>query len=177
MPPQASDTRRTALLRARVFELSRFLSVGAVAFVVDLGLFNVLRFGPGELLKDKPLTAKIISVAVATLVSWLGNRHWTFSAHRTTRRGRELTLYAAINLLGVLIGIGTLAFSHYVLNLRTPLEDNISTVLGIVLGTIVRYIGYKKLVFTSPAAVPDVATTAVAQPVVELGDGEARPQP
>lgn len=168
-------------MRSRLLELSRFLSVGAVAFVVDLGLFNVLRFGPGRLLEDKPLTAKIISVGVATLVSWLGNRHWTFSQHRTTHRGRELTLYAAINVLGVLIGIGTLAFTHYVLNLRTPLEDNISTVLGIVLGTIVRYVGYKKLVFTSPAPVGEVRAPApdvqgAPRPAVGLGDGDVEPQ-
>ncbi|WP_082812618.1 GtrA family protein [Cellulomonas timonensis] len=168
-------------MRSRLLELSRFLSVGAVAFVVDLGLFNALRFGPGRLLEDKPLTAKIISVAVATLVSWLGNRHWTFSQHRTTHRGRELTLYAAINVLGVFIGIGTLAFTHYVLNLRTPLEDNISTVLGIVLGTIVRYVGYKKLVFTtrtpaSEAPAPARDVQAAPRPAVGLGDGDVGPQ-
>ncbi|MDM8084665.1 GtrA family protein [Cellulomonas cellasea] len=167
-------------MRSRLLELTRFLSVGAVAFVVDLGLFNVLRFGPGRLLEDKPLTAKIIAVAVATLVSWLGNRHWTFSSHRTAHRGRELTLYAAINVLGVFIGIGTLAFTHYVLDLRTPLEDNISTVLGIVLGTIVRYIGYKKLVFTTRAPSTDLrtpdGTVRPARPAVGLGDGEVRPQ-
>lgn len=168
-------------MRSRLLELTRFLSVGAVAFVVDLGLFNVLRFGPGRLLEDKPLTAKIISVAVATLVSWLGNRHWTFSQHRTTHRGRELTLYAAINVLGVFIGIGTLAFSHYVLNLRTPLEDNISTVLGIVLGTIVRYVGYKKLVFTTRAPAREAPTPArgvqpAPRPAVGLGDGDIGPQ-
>ena len=31
---------RDSALRARAYELARFLSVGGVAFVVDLGLFN-----------------------------------------------------------------------------------------------------------------------------------------
>ena len=69
--------------RARLAELARFLSVGGVAFVVDMGLFNLLRFGPGELLAEKPITAKVVSTLVATLVSWVGNRLWTFSQHRT----------------------------------------------------------------------------------------------
>lgn len=142
-----------ASLRARIVELTRFLAVGGVSFVVDLGLFNLLRFGPGELMLHKPITAKVTSVAVATLVSWVGNRHWTFSDHRTAQRGRELTLYAIINVLGVLIGIGALAFSHYVLGLRTPLADNVSTVLGIALGTVVRYVGYKRYVFVTPTVV------------------------
>ena len=64
---------------ARAFSLSQFAAVGVVALVVDLGLFNLLRFGPGELLDDRPITAKVIATVVATLVSWMGNRHWTFS--------------------------------------------------------------------------------------------------
>ncbi len=150
----ATRSPRLAAVRARVVELSRFLAVGGVSFVVDLGLFNLLRFGPGELLLHKPLTAKVLSVAAATLVSWVGNRHWTFADHRTAQRGRELLLYAVINVLGVFIGIAALAFSHYTLGLHTPLADNISTVLGIALGTIVRYVGYKRYVFITPSAEP-----------------------
>ena len=146
---------RMAVVRSRLLEMTKFLAVGGVSFVVDLGLFNLLRFGPGELLLHKPLTAKVLSVAVATLVSWVGNRHWTFADHRTAQRGRELLLYAVINVLGVLIGIGALAFSHYVLDLRTPLADNISTIIGIALGTIVRYVGYKRFVFITPSARDD----------------------
>ncbi|GCE77673.1 GtrA family protein [Cellulomonas biazotea] len=140
-----------AALRARALEIGRFLSVGAVAFVVDLGVFNLLRFGPGELLEHKPITAKVISLALATVVSWLGNRHWTFAAHRTTRHGRELVVYAAINLVGAVMPVATLAFSHYVLAQVSPLADNVATVVGIALGTVVRYVGYKRWVFTGHA--------------------------
>ena len=146
---------RLADVRSRLLEMTRFLAVGGVAFVVDLGLFNLLRFGPGELMLHKVLTAKVLSVAVATLVSWVGNRHWTFADHRTAQRGRELTLYAVINVLGVLIQVGALALSHYVLGLHTPLADNVSTVLGIALGTIFRYVGYKRFVFITPSARDD----------------------
>ncbi|MGN8245674.1 GtrA family protein [Cellulomonas soli] len=132
---------------ARALELSRFLSVGAVAFVVDLGLFNLLRFGPGELLGHKPLTAKVISVVAATLVSWFGNRRWTFAEHRTARRGRELVVFAAVNLVGMVVPVATLAFSHYALQLTSPLADNAATICGIVLATALRYVGYKRWVF------------------------------
>jgi len=138
-------------LRAKAYELGRFLSVGGVAFVVDLGLFNLLRFGPGRLLEDKPLTAKVLSVLAATLVSWLGNRMWTFSGRRTDRRVRELVVFGAVNLVGAVVPVLTLAFSHYVLDLRTPLADNVATVVGIGLGTVLRYVGYSRWVFTGTA--------------------------
>ncbi|GEA89944.1 hypothetical protein Q760_05130 [Cellulomonas cellasea DSM 20118] len=164
---------RLLALRVRVLELARFLSVGGVAFVVDLGLFNLLRFGPGELLVEKPITARVLSIAAATVVSWLGNRHWTFAEHRTARRGREFTAYALVNAAGVVLGVGTLALSHYVLGFTTPLADNVANVIGIGLGTVVRYIGYKTLVFTSASG--DVVPT-VAPPVV-LEDVTATDEP
>ncbi|GIG29325.1 GtrA family protein [Cellulomonas marina] len=134
--------------RVRLAELARFGAVGALAFVVDLGLFNLLRFGPGELLIHKPLSAKIISVLAATAVSWVGNRWWTFAEHKTERHGRELLAFVAINVVGMLVPVLTLAFSHYVLHRTSPLADNVATVVGIGLATIVRYLGYKRFVFT-----------------------------
>lgn len=170
--PGAGPARLLAL-RVRVLELARFLSVGGVAFVVDLGLFNLLRFGPGELLVEKPITARVLSIGAATVVSWLGNRHWTFAEQRTARRGREFTAYAVVNAIGVVLGLGTLGFSHYTLGFTTPLADNVANVIGIVLGTVVRYVGYKKFVFTSAdvEVVPTVAPPVVLDPLPELVPG------
>ena len=155
--------------RARFAELARFGSVGAVAYVVDLGLFNLLRFGPGDLLIHKPLTAKVISVAVATLVAWLGNRYWTFSDRKTSSRRRELAGFVVVNIGGLIIGVGCLAFSHYVLGLTSPLADNISAnVVGLVLGTAFRYVFYRRLVFTGGPAGPD-QPAAVVTPAPVVG--------
>ena len=133
-------------MRSRALELARFGSVGAVAYVVDIGLFNLLRFGPGGLLEDKPITAKVLSVAVATLVAWIGNRYWTFSARRTASPRRELVVFAVVNVGGMLVAVGCLAFSHYV--------------LGLALGTAFRYVAYRRLVFTGAAAPHDVPSAA-----------------
>jgi putative flippase GtrA len=137
--------------RARAYEILRFLSVGGMAFVVDIGLFNLLRFGPGHLLEHKPVSAKIISMVAATLVSWMGNRHWTFSRQRTDRQARELVVFASVNIVCAGIPIVTLALSHYTLGLTNALADNVATVIGIGIGTVLRYIGYKRWVFTGHA--------------------------
>lgn len=141
--------RRRPGRRHLIGELARFGAVGAVAFVVDTGLFNLLRYGPGEVLAAKPITAKIISVTVATIVAWLGNRYWTFAANRTDSRSRELLFFAAVNAGGMLIAVGCLGLSHYVLGLTSPLADNVSAnVIGLALGTAFRYVAYRWLVFT-----------------------------
>jgi putative flippase GtrA len=140
---------RTGLLGGRLAELARFGSVGLLAYVIDIGVFNLLRFGPGELLGHKPLTAKVLSVAAATLVAWLGNRYWTFSRQRTRRRSRELGMFVLVNAGGMAIAVGCLAVSHYVLDLTSPLADNISANgVGLVLGTAFRYVMYRRFVFT-----------------------------
>ena len=160
-----------AAVRARIAELARFGSVGAAAYVVDLGLFNLLRFGPGDLLGHKPLTAKVVSVAVSTMVAWLGNRYWTFSDRRSSSRGRELAGFVVVNLGGMVIAVGCLAFSHYVLGLTSGLADNISANgVGLILGTAFRYVCYRQLVFTgtptagvaAPAPAPELHAPPVA---------------
>lgn len=152
-PPRS---RRAALVE-RAAELLRFGTVGGVAFVVDTGLFNLLRFGPGDLLADKPLTAKVLSVAVATIVAWLGNRYWTFSDRKTQTQLREFIGFVVVNIGGMGIALGCLWFSHYVLDLRSPLADNISANgVGLVLGMVFRYLAYRTFVFTAtPAGTPD----------------------
>lgn len=147
-------------MRGRLAELVRFGFVGGLAFVVDAGLFNLLRFGPGELLGHKPLTAKVVSVAVATVVAWLGNRYWTFAARRTGNRRREFVAFAVANVIGMAIAVCCLAFSHYVLGLTSPLADNIAAnVVGLVLGTIFRYLAYRFFVFTGAAGPTPQDTT------------------
>jgi putative flippase GtrA len=131
----------------RLLELARFGSVGALAYVVDLGVFNLIRLS--DSLGHKPLTAKVVSVAVATLVAWLGNRYWTFAARRRQERGRELVGFLVVNVGGMLVAVACLAVSHYVLGFTSPLADNVAANgVGLVLGTAFRYVAYRRWVFT-----------------------------
>lgn len=145
--------RARGMMHVLLRELIKFGVVGAVAFVVDVGVFNLLRFGPGEVLGDKPLSAKVASVAVATCVAWYGNRQWTFRHRRTSAPGRELLQFAVINVIGLGIGLACLWVSHYLLGLRSPLADNVSANgVGLVLSTLFRFWAYRRYVFTEELA-------------------------
>lgn len=134
-------------------ELLKFGAVGAIAFVVDIGVFNLMRTGiiGGEHgLAEKPLTAKTISVLTATVVAWLGNRYWTFRRRRRASRRREFALFLLMNVGGLAISLACLGFSHYVLRLTSALADNVAgNVIGLGLGTLFRFWAYRQLVFTS----------------------------
>jgi putative flippase GtrA len=130
-------------------EAGKFLTVGGLGYVVDVSTFNLLRFAGGEgPLYDKPLTAKIISVVVATLVTYAGNRQWTWRDRRRSGYAREYALFFVLNGIAMAIAVGTLAISHYVLGFTSPLADNIAAnVVGLALGTAFRFWSYRRWVF------------------------------
>ncbi|MDE9365214.1 GtrA family protein [Luteipulveratus sp. YIM 133132] len=139
--PQSTSTSR---------QLVGFAVVGVLGFATDVGGFNLLRFAGGEgPLHDYPLTAKIVSGVAATVVAWLGNRYWTFRHSRRAAKHREFLLFAAVAVMGTLIALGCLWISHYLLDLRSPLADNISANgIGLVLATVFRFWAYRAHVFS-----------------------------
>ena len=135
-----------------VRELAKFGTIGAVAFVLDTAIYNVLVFGvPGlvePLLPGHPLTGKVISTAVGTLFSWIGNRTWTFRHRGGKKVHHELALFIFFNIVGLLIALACLGFSRYVLGFESQLADNISgNGIGLVLGTLFRFWAYRTYVF------------------------------
>jgi putative flippase GtrA len=130
-------------------ELGKFGVIGLVAYVIDLTIFNVLRFAGGEgPLYDKPLTAKVISVLFATTFAYFGNRHWTFKDRSRSSFRRQYALFFVFNAVGMIISLSCLWVSHYLLGFESALADNISAnVVGLVLGTIFRFWGYHNWVF------------------------------
>ncbi len=128
----------------------KFGVVGLVGYVVDVGLFNALRlgaFGDGHVLQG-PIGAKVLSVTVAVLVTWFGNRYWTFREHRRENYLLELMEFSAVAAGGLLIGLLCLWVSHYVLGFDNLLADNIAANgVGLVLGTTFRFLLYRFWVY------------------------------
>jgi putative flippase GtrA len=70
----------------------RFLGVGGLGLVTDLGIFTlIVAYHP------QPLLARLISLAIATIVTWRLNRALTFgrSGRRTTEEAVRYALVAA----------------------------------------------------------------------------------
>ncbi len=150
-------------LRSLAREAARFGVVGAVGFVIDVGLFNILRYaGDPAVLEHKPLTAKAISVAAATVATYLGNRHWTWRDRVRGARHREAILFFAFNGIGMAIALACLGFSHYVLDLHSALADNVSAnLVGLVFGTVFRFWSYRTFVFVRGKPAPPAARESV----------------
>jgi putative flippase GtrA len=141
-------TRLAALIRWMWTNLVRYALkfgvVGLLGFVTDIVIFNVLR----ATVFDEPIVPNIISVGVATIVTWFGNRYWTFREHRRKNYLLELLEFGAVAVGGLAIATFCLWISHYVLGFTDQLSDNISkNVVGLFLGTTFRFLLYRFWVY------------------------------
>ncbi|RIV39526.1 GtrA family protein [Micromonospora radicis] len=154
--PDSSPTRTGLVhsLRDRfghlLRELSKFATVGGIAFLVDFALFNYL-IGPVAM---EQLTAKTIATVTAATFAFLGNRFWTWRHRRRTNPAREYALFFFFNAVGLGIAVACLAVSRYGLGsiwpqvFQTRLADNIASfVVGTGLGTLFRFWSYRRFVF------------------------------
>lgn len=161
MSPAPATSLLTALLdRVRHLgpEAVRFGVVGLTGVAVQVVAFNLLRYaGPHHagVLLDRPITAQVLSVALATVVTYLGNRYWTYRHRARGSVARELPVFVLLNAVAIGIGAGCLGLTHYLLGLTSPLADNLSgNVVGLGLGTLFRFWSYRRFVFTGDAVVP-----------------------
>lgn len=133
-------------------ELLKFGTVGAVGWLVQTGVSNLLWHGAGA----GPLTGSVVATVVATMVTYAGNRYWTFRHRDQSGLAREYFLFFVLNGIGLLIQLLFLGFTVYTLGLDGPVARNLSNnVIGVGFATLFRYWSYKKWVFL-PASAPPV---------------------
>lgn len=160
-----------------IHEIAKFGVVGIIAYVITVGVFNILRFagtnGEGVLF-DRALTAQAIAVIVATTFAYFANRHWTWKDRERTGLAREYTLFFLINAVTLIVTLLLLWFSHYVLGLKSALADNISAnVVGLIIGTAMRFYAYRRWVFPAASEASTAAPLAAAPSGSEAPSAEA----
>jgi putative flippase GtrA len=151
----ASLHRRLAAL---IPELAKFGVVGGIGAIIDLGGAAYLHSG----MHIGGMEAKAISIAVATVVTYLGSRFWTFRHRVNQALRRETTLFVALNVVGLVIAEIVIAFTIHGLGDKSALAYNAASVVGTGLGTIFRYFAYKKWVFLRPEVTPAEAPVPAA---------------
>ena len=129
-----------------IHEGAKFLIVGAIG----IGVLNLIFIPLHGLLGLGPLTSVTIATVVATIVTFLGNRYWSFRHRAGAGTAREGATFFMLNGVGLLIQYAVLGFSNYALGLTTKLENVIAVNLGIGIGTLFRFWSYRKWVWVPP---------------------------
>jgi putative flippase GtrA len=151
---------RDLYLRFQVLlhEIGKFGVVGAVGFVVQLGLQNAMYPGHGI----SATTSVLIATAIATTVTFLGNRYWAFRHRRTAKIARESALFVFFNVVGMLIQAGAVAIDAHVLGHTGRLSYNVATIIGVVFATLFRLFCYRRFVFREVPAIPGQSADELA---------------
>jgi putative flippase GtrA len=131
-------------------EASKYSTVGAMGYVVDVSLFNLFSVvGKTVFEVDQPFGAKIAATAIAVFFTYVLNSRWTFK-HRNGRPESlsRIVRYALVNVVGLSITILALFVSRNILGFDSLLADNISAnVVGVGLAMIFRFFANRKWVF------------------------------
>ena len=135
-------------------EVARFLTVGGVATLVSLVIFNGLvhgYFAGTGVLHDQPLVAFILANTVGMVVSYHGSRFWAFRHREVVFRDGGRVAYFLVNIVSMVIPVCCLAFSRYVLDRDDPVADNLAAnVVGLGLGTVARFFAIRRFIFLNP---------------------------
>ena len=149
-------------------EIAAFGFVGALSFIIDIGLFNLLlHHGQG------PIEAKIFSTAVSTTFAYFGNRYLSFSHRARSSLGREAGFFFLINFITLVGSLLILAFFAYPLHYKfDKVVMNVVNLATIAIGTVIRFDAYKRFVFLDPDKVR-VGAGGVAEAMPGSAGGSA----
>ncbi|GAB6859035.1 hypothetical protein JCM13591A_31400 [Microbacterium xylanilyticum] len=127
---------------------ARFLIVGGISTLIEVGAFNLFVYVFGWDL----VVGKIAASLVALVNAYFGNREWAFR-HRD-RRGRvaEIVLFLGVNLVCTLLGAGLVWLGAEAVEALTGRAPGAALVNVVNLGSIavivvVRFLLYHYVVF------------------------------
>ncbi len=135
-----------ARFRHLIHETAKFGVVGGVGFIVSLVGADLLRYD-ADLGKYKAVT---VATALATVVTFVGNRYWTYRHRVHAGTGRESVMFFVMNGVGLLIQYACIALVVDGLGKDTQVWYNLANLAGIMLGTIFRFFSYRKWVWKAP---------------------------
>jgi putative flippase GtrA len=134
-----------------IYQLAKFLLVGAFFAVFDLIILNSLMayFGITKEAILKYSTFVIVSFITVTIFKYFANKYWAFEKTEKERMEREFGIFFLVTAIsGVIqVGVASLLFKFLTLIISPFLAGNIGKISGIVVASAWNFLCYKFLVF------------------------------
>jgi putative flippase GtrA len=135
-----------------VYQLAKFLLIGAFFAIFDLIILNLLmeEFG---ISKDSGLKYSLfvaISFIIATTVKYIADKYWAFEKSEKEQMGVEFVKFFLITLVSGVIQVGVASVVFNALSSSGMTEvvlGNVGKILGIAVASVLNFICYKFIVF------------------------------
>jgi putative flippase GtrA len=178
------DDRPVTVIRALyerfrqiIHEFAKFGVIGVIGLAITNIGYVVFHSKAGM----GPVSSTTVSTIIATCVTYVGNRYWSFKHRERTNVPRETIIFFFLNGVGLLIQDAAVGFNYYVLNLSgNKLAEFLALNVGIGVATLFRFWSYRKFVWAAKAdgtgtpAIPAAPVTA-EQPAARNGNGHYAP--
>lgn len=146
-----------------VYQLAKFILVGALNTLIDWGILNLLMFLTSVVAGSQFLMFKGFSFLAATTNSYFWNKFWTFKKAdasvdgcgqmKKENAGSEFAQFLIVSVIGFGLNLGV---AHLIVNvlgaqwgLSPALWANFGALCGTLLGLVWNFLGYKLIVFKS----------------------------
>jgi putative flippase GtrA len=148
---------------------TRFLIVGALSTLIEVGVFNLLYL----MLGVDVVAAKVIASLVALINAYFGNREWTFRNRGQHGRKLEITLFIVVNAIctglgAVLLAAGVWAAGIWLATEPGPVWINVINLASIGIVVAVRFLFYHYLVFRGSRTRPGQKAAAEDDSLVSI---------
>lgn len=136
-----------------VYQLAKFLLIGAFFAIFDLIILNVLLkyFGISGNEGVKYAVFVATSFIVVTMVKYVADKYWAFEKASREQMGSEFGKFFAITLIsgGIQVGVASMIFAAVpsLFEMTEIVAGNVGKIGGIVVASAWNFIGYKFIVF------------------------------
>lgn len=138
-------------------QMAKLVIIGVVNTVVDFGVFNLF---PSSV----PLFWRVtLAFALATEVSYLLNRRWTFQLRGGAGVWRETTIFFLVNGVAWAATVGIVLGAEAVFGDLSRLEENVAKLVAGVVILLPKLASYRDLVFRRSLARRQASATAAAE--------------
>lgn len=134
-----------------IYQLARFILVGGLNFLIDMGVLNFLIFATGISTGIIQSSFKASSFLIAVINSYVWNKYWIFKRDATENIYREFFQFLIISVIGFSINIG---IDYIFVNMVSPFGGmalktwaQFSAMVASALAMIWNFMGYKFIVF------------------------------
>ncbi len=158
---------RSFTTRQSGVQIARLGIIGVINTIVDYLLFNIAR-----LVLDMPRTASItVAFGIATLLSYVLNRRWTFGLTSNMSGVRETSIFFLVNIVAWAVTVAVVNLADVWFGPLTVLGENVAKLAAAILILIPKFASYRDVVFRR-ALRSAAAESAPAGPSSEiLADG------
>lgn len=134
-----------------VFQLAKFLLIGAMATIFDLGALGLFIKYTGANAGLNYAIFKGISFIIATIAKYFADKFWAFKKTQTAGMGGEFSKFFLVTIVGLGINVGAASFVVNQIGPQMGITPetwaNIGGIAAVFITFLWNFIGYKYIVF------------------------------